>query len=57
MKIYLADILVLTLQNRRSQEDIEKAQWLTRKQVIAKLPLMYGSIAELTQKFFSLKLP
>jgi 8-oxo-dGTP pyrophosphatase MutT (NUDIX family) len=36
------------------EEDIEEAQWLTRDQVITKLPLMYGSIAELTRRFLEL---
>lgn len=38
----------------QSEEDIEKAEWLTREQVIAKLPLMYSSIAELTRKVLEL---
>jgi 8-oxo-dGTP pyrophosphatase MutT (NUDIX family) len=36
------------------EEDIEDVQWLTREQVIEKMPLMYSSIAELTRRFFDL---
>ncbi|MDR0620081.1 MAG: NUDIX domain-containing protein [Bacteroidales bacterium] len=37
------------------EEEIEQARWLTRDEVIERLPFMYGSIAELTRRFLDLR--